>query len=168
MSLIPIKVQKDLVKFSKECFDVPKVLAWVGHGFDPLDNNDDRVTETRKLMIKYYPHIPYGMNVGNRNSNGTYIPIADEDNDGYYDLNVFWWPEGVYRLNFHSLPNKTENFSVRDSEVSWPKLWEDWDEKTKQEARPFMHRERNGVGYCFRILIKPDRIIEPFGDLDLQ
>ena len=42
------------------------------------------------------------------------------------------------------------------------------DDKAKKALRPFLHREKNGAGYCFRILIKPDRSIEPFGDQEVD
>lgn len=167
----PIITEKNKLKFAVEFLGTPEALVWVGHGFDPADNDDERVRQTRELMAKYYAHIPYGMSVGNRAEDGVTSPMRDEDGDGYYELDVSWWPEGVYRLNYHSLPGEASavgtplNPSRRDWDVSWPQWWKDWDETARAAARPFMHLEKNGAGSCFRILIRPDRTIEPFGDL---
>ncbi len=168
----PIKTEKNTLRFAVEFLKTPEALLWVGHGFDPLDNDDERVRQTRELMARYYSHIPYGMSVGNRASDGTMSPMRDKDADGYYELDVSWWPEGVYRLNYHSLPGIESPVgsrldpSRRDQDVSWPLWWKDWDEETRAAARPFMHLEKNGAGSGFRILIRPDRTIEPFGDAE--
>lgn len=165
----PIKIEKNRLFFAKEFLQTDTALLWVGHGFDPLDNNDDRVKETRELMAKHYRHIPYGMSVGNRASDGSMKP-AEANGEGYYEFDVSWWPEGVYRLGYHSLQKVVSSVGTpidptrRDGGVSWALGWEEWDEKTRALARPFMHKEKNGAGYCFRILIRPDRVIEPFGD----
>lgn len=121
------------------------------------------VKETRELMAKYFDHIPYGANVGNRKSDNTMLPVTDEDGDGYYDLDVSWWPEGVYRLNYHSVPGQESPHgsslsTERDHDVSWPK----WLDAIDEESKPFLHEEKNGAGFCFRILIRPDRTIEAF------
>lgn len=168
-----IKVANNQIKFSVEQLGTEDMLVWVGHGFDPLDNDDIRVAETREHMKKYFPHIPYGMSVGNKKEDGSMEPIRDSDNDGYYDLDVSWWPEGVYRLNFHSIPgvqapNGSQLDKTRDHDVSWSAFWESWDETTRKATKPFIHKEKNGAGYGYRILIRPDRTIEPFGDTDLD
>ncbi len=169
-SIAPIKIEKNRLLFAKTFLGTDAALLWVGHGFDPLDNDDERVKETRELMAKRYSHIPYGMGVGNRAADRNMKPLEDINGDGYYECDVSWWPEGVYRLNYHSLPGAASlagtslDLARRDKEVSWPLGWEAWDEKTRELARPFMHKEKNGAGFCFRILIRPDRTIEPFGD----
>ncbi|MEK7607146.1 MAG: hypothetical protein AAB444_03065 [Patescibacteria group bacterium] len=168
--IAPIKIEKNRLLFAKEFLQTDAMGLWVGFGFDPLDNHDERVKRTRELMGKYYAHVPYGMNVGNRAADGSMKPVEDADNDDYFEVDVSWWPEGVYRLNYHSLPGVASSVGTahdikkRDQDVSWPQWWKDWDKESQKLARPFMHREKNGEGSCFRILIRPDRTIEPFGD----
>jgi len=167
----PIKLEKNKIKLSSQYLQVPEILVWVGHGFDPLDNDDKRVEETREFMKKYYSHIPHGMSIGNKNSDDSFIPV--KDTDGYYDLDVSWWPEGVYRFNYHTLPGIQSDVGTklnpdkRDLDVSWV-LFDNWDKEVKKLAEPFVHKEKSGAGYSFRILIKPDRTIEPFGDQNVS
>lgn len=172
--IAPIKVEKNRLLFAKEFLQTDAMGLWVGFGFDPLDDSDERVKKTREIMAKYYSHIPYGMNVGNRASDGSMRHVEDADNDDYFEVDVSWWQEGVYRLNYHSLPGVSssvgtvQNSKNRDQDVSWPRWWKDWSGATRQLARPFMHLEKNAAGSCFRILIRPDRSIEPFGDLKFE
>ncbi len=171
----PIRVARDAVWFSDRYLGTDRILVWVGHGFDPLDNKDDRVRETRDLMKRHYPHVPYGLSVGNYrgptpitlDTPVSFEPI--EVSDGYFRLDVSWWPAGVYRLNYHGLPGvqTTRGTTLnpnRDHEVSWPIFWEQWDEETRKMAEGYVHQELNGAGKCFRILIRPDRSVEAFGD----
>ena len=164
----PIIVLPHQLKLAVKYLGTPEALVWVGFGFDPLDNNDERVIATRSMMQKYYPFVPYGMSVGNKRSDGTMTPVTDTDQDGYYDVDVSWWPEGAYRLGYHSLPGISSPAGLplgpnRDADVSWANF-QDWPEALKNLAQPFLHKEKNGAGLCFRILIRPDRTIEPFGD----
>lgn len=171
--MIPIHVEKDRLYFAKELLETDEALLWVGHGFDPLDNDDTRVKETRELMERHYPHVPYGMSVGNRMPDGAKTPIG-LNSDGYYEVDVSWWPEEVYRLNIHTLPGIQSPVGTkldparRDWDVSWPLWWSEWDEEAREKARPFLHKEKNGAGSGFRILIRPERTIEPFGDVDFS
>lgn len=161
--MTPIQVSRNKIEFAYEYLGSDSAYVWVGHGFDPLDNDDGRVEVMRQLMSKYYPHIPYGLNVDNKSESGEVVPLSIQN--GYYQLDVSWWPEGVYRLNYHSLLGVASDKGTplsrnRDQDVSWAK----WD-TTSEEVRPYLHKEKNGAGYCFRVLINPDRSILPFGDL---
>jgi hypothetical protein len=150
------------VSFSKELLGTDEAWLWVGSAYSPLDNDDRRVKETRDLMEKCYSHVPYGMRVGNK------VGEAMEPMrvvDGQYVLDVSWWPVGAYRLNLHTAAGiespygsklHTEN---RDQDCSWAAL-----ENFKDQLSKFLHTEENGAGSSIRILIRPDRSVEAFGD----
>jgi hypothetical protein len=178
LTIEPIKIVSDAAR-GGEAIDLAKAylgtsscLVWVGFGFDTTDNDDERVRRTRELMARFYPNVPYGMGVGNPDEQGRFlIPLVDANQDGYYELDVSRWPAGVYRFNYHSLPNESSPqggplSSQRDGEVSWAWWGADRHPDAVQTVRPIVHKERNGAGYCFRILIRTDRSIEPFGNLD--
>lgn len=150
-----IITQRNLLKISKKILDAPEVWLWVGFGFGPKDNDSDRIRETRDLMKKYYSYIPYGIGVGNKNDNKM-ISVKDIDSDGYFDIDLSWWPEGVYRLNIYSNDSKG---------TEWGQIFQDsFDEEEIENIKNFAHKEENGEGYSVRILIRLDRSIEPFGD----
>ena len=165
MSLI--RTEKNTLFVSFELLQTPRAWAWVGFGWGPRDNDDDRVTETRVLMEKFYPYIPYGMFIGNTGSDGSKIPAEQED--GFYRLDLSEWSEGVYRLSFHTELNVPStvgsvlNSNLRDRNVSWMPL-ERILEQGSHEERAFLHREENGAGFSIRILIWPDRTVSAFGD----
>lgn len=164
----PLKLLPNHIHFAVEYLGTPEALAWVGFGFDPLDNNDERVKRTREMMDTFYAHVPYGMSIGNKQADGTMTPMTDANGDGYYELDVSWWPEGAYRIGYHSTPGTASPFGLplgpnRDADVSWANF-HGWPDALKNLARPYLHHEKNGAGLCFRILIRPDRTIEPFGD----
>lgn len=46
-SMPPIIAEKNKLKFAVEFLDTPEALVWVGHGFDPADNDDQRVRHER-------------------------------------------------------------------------------------------------------------------------
>lgn len=164
-----IRTEKNRIFFSNTLLGTPEAWLWVGTGYGPRDNNDKRVQETRALMETYYPYVPYGMWVGNQKA-GTQVPLTDVD--GWYMADVSWWPEGTYRLNLHTLagvsspigsPLKPEN---RDQECSWAPLdAAPWGSEEHTSLIPYLHTEENGSGMSLRILIRPDRSIEPFGDV---
>lgn len=152
-----IKIEdKNSLKISKRILESKEAWIWVGFGFGPRDNNNERIEETRELMKKYYSYVPYGMKIGNKNEEGETISIKDDDDDGYYKIDLNWWPAGVYRLNIYADKNR---------ETKWGQLFNnDFNKEEKEEIDNFAHKEENGGGYSLRILIKPDRRVEPFGD----
>lgn len=116
-------------------------------------------------MEKYYSHIPSGMWVGNKEEEQM-IPL--KVTDGFYVLDVSWWPVGVYRLNLHTSAGESSPFGSplhpekRDQDCSWAPLEKaDW----QAELRTYLHPEENGAGFSLRILIRPDRSIEALGDV---
>jgi hypothetical protein len=56
-----IKTENNVLKLSKKLLGTEEAWLWVGTSYGPLDNDDTRVKETRELMAKYYPYVPYGM-----------------------------------------------------------------------------------------------------------
>jgi hypothetical protein len=90
-----IKTQKDRLFLSTALLGSERAWLWVGFGFGPKDNDDERVLATRRLMERYYPYVPYGMGVGNKKEDGTMAAIADSNGDGYYEVDLSWWPEGA-------------------------------------------------------------------------
>lgn len=172
---VPIKVERDLIQLSTRYLGTSEAYVWVGLSFGPLDNDDVRVLETRDLMHRYYPYIPYGMMVGNVGSSGWFImPLIDELANGYYLLRVDLWPEGIYRFNYHSRANvvSPSGFPLtgkRDGHVSWSRWWsDDTPQPVKDKIRDFVYVEPNRAGHCFRVLIDRDRSIKPFGNLDIK
>ena len=161
MSLI--KIENQLVKFSEKLLGTPEVWLWVGGAYGPQDNDDQRVKETRELMEKYYPYVPYGMWVGNK-AGTTMAPLTLSD--GFYILDTSWWPVGVYRINLHASAGVESPFGSklhperRDQDCSWAPL-----EIFKDEIQTFLHQEENGAGLSIRFLIRPNRTIEAFGDM---
>jgi hypothetical protein len=157
-----IQLSKNTIQFSKQLLGSEEAFVWVGFGFDPKDNDDIRVRETRELMQKYYSHIPYGMGVGNSQENWK-APVQAKE--GAYTFDVSWWPVGVYRLNLHGEKGRPTPFGSelypenRDQDCSWAKL-----ESYQDELRDFLHQEDNGAGYSIRIFIRPDRGIQALGD----
>jgi hypothetical protein len=157
-----IQLSKNTIQFSQKLLGSEEAFVWVGFGFDPKDNNDARVQETRELMQRYCPYVPYGMGVGNGQKNWQ-APMQAQD--GMYSLDVSWWPVGVYRLNLHSKKGEETPFGSklhpenRDQDCSWAKL-----ESYQDELKGFLHKEENGAGHSIRFLIRPDRTIEALGD----
>ncbi len=135
----------------------------MGTGYGPTDNNNERVKETRELMDRYYSYVPYGMWVGNKNGDEM-KPLVEEDS--FYNVDVSWWPVGAYRFNIHTKAGEQAPFGSelhlenRDQDCSWAKL-----ESLENELVDFLHKEENGAGFSIRILIRPDRSIEAFGDV---
>ncbi len=162
--MLLITLENHTVNFSEKLLGSKEAWVWVGSAYSPKDNDDDRVRETRDLMKKYYDYVPYGMWVGNRKE-GVMKPL--ELQDGYYTLDTSWWPVGVYRINLHTSAGKESpsgsklHPSQRDLECSWAPL-----ENFKEELWPFLHKEENGAGYSLRFLIRPNRLVEPFGDTE--
>lgn len=158
-----IELALNEIRFSGKLLGSEEAWLWVGSAYSPADNDDERVRASRELMEKYYPHVPYGMWVGNREDNRI-VPLQGKD--GYYVLNLGWWPVGVYRINLHTSSGIESPFGSklhpenRDQDCSWTPL-----ESFTEELKPFLHKEENGAGYSLRFLIRPDRSIEPFGDV---
>ncbi len=157
-----VELSTNQIKFSKELLGAETAWLWVGSGYSPLDNDDNRVKETRELMEKYYPYVPYGMWVGNKAGNEMKpLELREEG----YTLDLSWWPVGVYRMNLHTGAGIESPFGSklhpekRDQECSWSPL-----ETFQNELKSFLHKEENGAGYSIRFLIRPDRSVEPFGD----
>lgn len=166
MSLI--KIENQLIQFSQKLLGTDEAWVWVGSGYSPMDNNDERVKETRALMEKYYNFVPYGMWVGNKKEE-TAVPLILEN--AYYTLDTSWWPVGVYRLNLHTNAGQESPYGSklrpekRDLDCSWAPIdSEQWTEEEKESLRPFLHKEENGAGSSLRILIRPDHTIEALGD----
>lgn len=173
-NLLPIIVAKNTVRFSARYLGATEALVWVGGAHAPVDNDDAIVRVERDLVKKRYPYVPSGMAVGNPQNEDRPIMLCRMQpllqKDGYYTLDVSRWPAGVYRLNYHALPGaeapagQAPQPGMRDRDLIWPVFWEAWDAATRETIRPFIHRERNRPGtYSFRILIRLDRNIEPFG-----
>lgn len=158
-----ITISPRQIQFSESLLGTHEAWVWVGSGYSPLDNSDERVKETRALMEKYYAHVPYGMWVGNRIGD-TMQPLVKQN--GLYTLDVAWWPIGVYRINLHTGKGVESPFGSklhpekRDQECSWAPL-----EQFRTELTPFLHKEENGAGFSLRILVRPDQSIEPLGDI---
>jgi hypothetical protein len=159
-----IELATNKIRFSKKLLGTEEAWLWVGSAYGPIDNDDERVRATRELMEKYYPYVPYGMWVGNREGD---TMISLKNTNGSYMLDLDWWPVGVYRINLHTAAGIESPFGSklhpekRDQDCSWTSLesshWE-------SELKPFLHQEENGAGYSLRFLIRPDRSIEPLGD----
>lgn len=163
-----IETGKNVLKLSEKLLGTKEAWFWVGSAYSPLDNDDTRVKETRELMGKYYPHVPYGMWVGNKEGEKM---VALKNNDGFYEVDLSWWPVGSYRLNLHTNAGEESPYGSplhpekRDQDCSWAKIdSEEWSEEQKATLQPFLHREENGAGTSIRILIRPDRSVEAFGD----
>lgn len=166
-----IKIKRNSIEFSKKLLGTEEAWLWVGTSYGPKDNDDTRVKETRELMQKYYPYIPYGMWIGNKEAEQT-RPLKDTANSGYYTADLSWWPAGAYRMNLHTKVGEESPLGSqlhpekRDQECSWASLESgQWNTEESASIRPFIHKEENGAGSSIRILIRPDRSIEAFGDL---
>ncbi|MFZ1655213.1 MAG: hypothetical protein WBO92_00600 [Candidatus Moraniibacteriota bacterium] len=158
-----IELSHDTIRLSRSLLGTEEAWLWVGSAFSSFDNDDTRVKETRALMERYYPHVPYGMWVGNRLNDAMISLSANEDK--HYTLNASWWPVGVYRVNLHTARGIESPFGSklhpenRDQDCSWSTL-----ENFQSDLADYLHKEENGAGYSLRFLIHPDRSIEPFGD----
>lgn len=123
--------------------------------------------ETRELMERYYPHVPYGMWVGNQVGDTMNPPLLDTSE--WYTLDLSWWPVGVYRVNLHTVAGVESPFgsklhpNKRDQDYPWSPL-----KKFSDELRIFLHQKENRAGYSLRFLIRPDRTIKSLGDTEKQ
>ena len=163
-----ISTEKNLLKLSTQLLGTDEAWVWVGSAYSPLDNDDTRVRETRELMEKYYAYIPYGMWVGNKEGEQM---IALKNANGFYEIDLSWWPVGSYRMNLHTNVGEESpygsklNPEKRDQDCSWAPIdSEQWSQEENENLRPFLHKEENGAGSSIRILIRPDRSVEAFGD----
>lgn len=158
-----IKLSQNTIRFSQSLLGTNEAWLWVGSAYSPFDNDNTRVEETRALMERYYPHVPYGMWIGNKFKD-TMMPLPANEED-YYTLDTSWWPVGVYRINLHTAQGVESPFGSRlhpenrDQNCSWATL-----ENFQSDLADFLHKEENGAGYSLRVLIRPDRSIEAFGD----
>lgn len=158
-----IELSRDNIRLSQSFLGTEEAWLWVGSAYSSFDNDNTRVKETRALMERYYPHVPYGMWVGNK-PDDTMMPLS-VNKDGYYTLDTSWWPIGVYRINLHTAQGIESPFGSklhpekRDQDCSWAAL-----ENFQSTLADCLHKEENGAGYSLRFLIRPDRSIEPFGD----
>jgi hypothetical protein len=163
-----IETEKNVLKLSEKLLGTKEAWMWVGSAYSPLDNDDTRVRETRELMAKYYPHVPYGMWVGNKEGEKM---AALKNTDGFYEVDLSWWPVGSYRLNLHTNVGEESpygsklNPEKRDQDCSWAAIdSQDWSVEENENIQRLLHKEENGAGSSLRILIRPDRSIEAFGD----
>lgn len=160
-----VQTEKNLLKFSKELLGTGEAWLWVSALPSPLDNDDARVRETRELMEKYYSYIPSGMWVGNKEGEKR---VVLKNVDGFYGIDLSWWPVGVYRMNLHTSAGVESSGGSelhpekRDQDCSWAMIDS---EKWQEELKPYLHQEENGAGVSIRILIRPDRTVEAFGDV---
>lgn len=158
-----IRLSPNQILFSQSLLGTTEAWLWVGSAYSSDDNDDTRVHETRELMSKYYAHVPYGMWVGNKF--GTEMKALHCNEDKFYTVDASWWPVGVYRMNLHTAAGVEAPFGSklnsekRDQDCSWTTL-----EKFQKDLPQYLHKEENGAGYSIRLLIRPDRTIEPFGD----
>jgi hypothetical protein len=158
-----IELSQDTICLSRSLLGTEEAWLWVGSAYSSFDNDNTRIQETRALMERYYPHVPYGMWVGNK-FNDTMRPLS-ANKDKYYTLNASWWPVGAYRINLHTTQGIESPFGSklhpknRDQDCSWSTL-----ENFQSDLADYLHKEENGAGYSLRFLIRPDRSIEPFGD----
>ena len=159
-----IQTEKNRIRFSQELLGTEEAWLWVSSMSSPLDNDDVRVKETRELMETYYPYIPSGMWVGNKEGEKL---VALQNVEDVYDLDLSWWPVGVYRMNLHTSAGVESPYGSklhpekRDQDCSWAAIDS---EKWQEELKPYLHVEENGAGTSIRILIRPDRSIEALGD----
>jgi len=160
-----IILKTNVIAFSRDLLGTETAWLWVGTSYSPLDNDNERVQKTRALMEQYYPYVPYGMWVGNREENRM-VPLKDMGDD-YYVADISWWPVGAYRMNLHTGKGESSPYGSelhpenRDQDCSWSPLEKpEWNDA----LRSFLHTEENGAGCSLRILIRPNRNIEPFGD----
>lgn len=163
-----IETGKNVLKLSEKLLGTKEAWLWVGSAYSPLDNDDTRVKETRALMAKYYPHVPYGMWVGNKEGEKM---VALKNTNGFYEVDLSWWPVGSYRLNLHTNAGEESpygsklNPEKRDQDCSWAPIdSQAWSEEDQASIEHFLHTEENGAGSSLRILIRPDRSVEAFGD----
>jgi hypothetical protein len=168
---MPIKTGKNVLKLSDKLLGTEEAWLWVGSAYGPIDNDDARVKETRELMEKYYPYVPYGMWVGNKEGEKM---IALKNKDGFYEVDLSWWPVGSYRINLHTNVGEESpygsklNPEKRDQDCSWAPIdSKQWGAEDNASLQPFLHTEENGAGTSVRILIRPDRGVEAFGDQTL-
>lgn len=160
---------KNIVRLSDKLLGSEEAWLWVGSAYSPLDNDDTRVKENRELMEKYYPYVPYGMWVGNREDEKM---TALKNDNGFYNVDLSWWPVGSYRMNLHTNAGEESSYGSklnpekRDHDCSWASIdSEQWSEEDNASIRPFLHKEENGASFSLRILIRPDRSVEAFGDI---
>ena len=163
-----IETDKNVLKLSLKLLGTEEAWLWVGSAYSPLDNDDTRVKETRELMEKYYPYVPYGIWVGNKKGEKM---DALKNTNGFYVVDLSWWPAGSYRLNLHTKAGEESLYGSklkpekRDQDCSWAPIdSEQWIQEENENLRPFLHTEENGAGSSLRILIRPDRSVEAFGD----
>jgi hypothetical protein len=108
---------------------------------------------------------------GNKEEDGTMTPLRDTDGDGFYEVDLSWWPVGSYRLNLHTAAGEPSPYGSplndrRDQDCSWAPIDSGrWGEGENESIRSFLHKEENGAGFSLRILIRPDRSVEAFGDM---
>lgn len=98
--------------------------------------------------------------------------VALKSADGFYEVDLSWWPVGSYRMNLHTNAGEESpygsklNPEKRDQDCSWAPIdSEQWSEEENASIRPFLHQEENGAGSSIRILIRPNRSVEAFGDV---
>lgn len=167
MVIPPIKVERNLIRLAKAYLGTDDCFVWVGLAYEPTYKSLALPSEVAVLMGKYFPLMPYGMHVGNPSSNGKLLePLFDEDADGYYELRLELWPEGIYRLNYHGPLDQLSPFGNPQllNGVSWAWWGPDHvDPGVAESVRDFVYKNTDG-SYCFRVLIDRDRSVKPFGN----
>ena len=97
--------------------------------------------------------------------------IALKKIEGFYTVALSWWPVGSYRMNLHTNAGEESPHGSklhpekRDQDCSWAPIdSERWSVEDNARLQSFLHTEENGAGTSIRILIRPNRDVEAFGD----
>lgn|GEM_PF-4120609 len=106
----PSETGKNVLKLSTKLLGTEEAWLWVGSAYSPLDNDDARVKETRGLMEKYYPYVPYGMWVGNKEGEKM---VALKNTEDFYVVDLSDWPVGSYRMNLHTHAGEASLYGLK-------------------------------------------------------
>jgi hypothetical protein len=157
-------IGKNLFLINKETLALNEAQLWIGRADGPTDNDDERVARERTEEEKFKDEPnrrPFGIEAINIKE--------DENNLGWYKVDVSSWPAGIYRFNVHSkanveAPNGIPLRPIRDGQYSWPKFSDEELTAMDDSQKDFFYLERNNAGFCFRVEITADREIKPAGD----
>jgi hypothetical protein len=157
-------VGKNIFLVNKEVLGTDQAQLWIGRADGPADNDDERVARERseEEKLKNEPNRrPFGIEA--------WEIEEDENNQGWYKIDVSSWPAGVYRFNPHSranvlAPHGTQFRPIRDGQYSWPNYSDEELAAMSNGQKEFFYLERNNAGFCFRIEITEDREIKSAGD----
>jgi hypothetical protein len=166
----PIEISGDgiRIKLSQAFLGSKLAYVWVAPGLGDLDSEADAgiIAEAETWGINGSCDFPFGINIGNAPPSKGDSPLRAQR--GIYRLDTLWWPKGIYRFNYHAPPGEASEFGTPCDEdhdnFSWAAWGPDLHKDAFTEVRDFIHRERNGRGFSFRVLVCPDNTVIPFGD----